>query len=143
MQSFIISFGTDPNLLGYASISSILGFILTIFVMIKSRGIAKTLLRMELAKDYNENRNTYIGRLKVHKNSILEDDIKTRTIVHDILEDIFKFEAQYNPLLSRFDKIKIWITKRYLMKEYSKINFDIICNKLDYLIGRFHKKEEE
>jgi hypothetical protein len=110
--------------------------------MYKSSSIAKILKHMTTAKKYNTSRTQFIERFKGYKLSILEDDIKTKRLVHDILEDVYKFEVQYKSLLSVPDLIKIFFFKKYLRKNFNKISFDKVCNSLDFLIGRFHKKEE-
>lgn len=98
---------------------------------------------MKIAKDYNLNKITFIERFKGYKSSILIDKLYTKQLIHDILEDIFRFEVQFKPLLTKTDLIKTFFIKQYLKKDFHKISFDKICNYLDYLIGRNYKKEDE
>lgn len=143
MYTLIDNLNKYPYFLFWASISSILGLLLTIYLIHKSTNIVKVLKLMSISKDYNKNRNEYIKRFKIYKISIIDDNVKTKSIVHDILEAIYKFENQYGILFSKFELFRIYQIKNYLKQDFSKVDFDIICFKLDYLIGRFNKREDE
>lgn len=131
-----------PYFLFLASISSILGLLLSIYLIYKSTSIARILKQMSISKDYNKKRTEFINKFKVYKNSILIDDVKNKNIVHDILELIYNAENQYRTLFSKFELFKLYQIKKYLKQDFSKIDFDIVCFKLDYLIGRFNKRED-
>ncbi|SMC19359.1 hypothetical protein SAMN02745134_00809 [Clostridium acidisoli DSM 12555] len=142
MYTFIDNLNKYPYFLFLTSISSIIGLLLSIYLIYKSNSIAKTVKSISISKDYNNNKDKFVNKFKVYKVSILEDDIKTKTIIHDILEDIYKFENLYKILFSNYELIKIYFIKIYLHKDFNKINFDKVCYKLDYLIGRFNKRED-
>ncbi|MBX4265899.1 hypothetical protein [Clostridium estertheticum] len=143
MYKLIDNINKHPYFLFSASFSSILGLLLSVYIVYKSWNISKLLNHMETAKDYNLCRTQFIQRFKGHKSSILIDENYSKQIVHDILEDVFRFEVQYKPLLSNIDLFKFFFIKHYLKKRFNNINFDKICNYLDYLIGRNYKKEDE
>lgn len=143
LYTFIYNLNIHPYFVFFVSISSILGLFISVYLIYKSSSIAKILNHMTTAKDYNTSRTQFIERFKGYKASILKDDVKTKLLVHDILEDIYKFEVQYKSLLSKSELFKIYFFKLYLRKTFNKLNFDKICNNLDFLIGRFHKREEE
>ncbi|GAA0735615.1 hypothetical protein [Clostridium oceanicum] len=142
MNTFIINLNNNIYFLFAVSLSSLLGFMLSIYVTYKSHNISKILKRMETIQAYNESKTQFAERFKGYKDSILKDNLNTRQILHSILEDIFKFEIQYRILLSKTDFIKLFFIKFYLKKKFKKVNFDKVCNYLDFLIGRCYKKEE-
>lgn len=142
MYNIIKNINENAYFILFISICSIAGFLLSIYLTVKSHNIAKILEKMSMAKDYNKKRIFYIDRLKGFKTSILEDNIRTSTILHNISEDIYSFETLYKPLLTKRDTFEIWKLKFYLRKKPAKIDFDRVCFELDYLIGRFHKKED-
>ncbi|CAB1242533.1 conserved hypothetical protein [Clostridiaceae bacterium BL-3] len=142
MYNFINNLNTNTYFIFLVSISGIFGFTLSIYVTHKSSSIAKTLNHILAAQNYNESRTQFVARFRGYKDSILKDNLKSRQIIHDILEDIFKFETQYKILLAQKDLIKLFFIKLYLKKNFNKINFNKICIYLDFLIGRCYKKEE-
>ncbi len=143
MYNFVNNLNVNTYFIFFVSISGILGFILSIYVTYKSSSISKTLNHITAAQNYNKYKTKFAARFKGYKDSILKDDLKTRQIVHAILEDIYKFEMQYEILLSLKDLSKLFFIKLYLKKNFDKVDFDKVCAYLDFLIGRCYKEEEE
>lgn len=143
MYNFINNLNANTYFIFFVSISGILGFILSIYVTYKSHSISKTLNHITAAQNYNKYKAKFAARFKGYKDSILKDDLKTRQIVHAILEDIYKFEMQYEILLSLKDLSKLFFIKIYLKKNFDKVDFNKVCSYLDFLIGRCYKEEDE
>ena len=141
MNDIIACFGTNKVILGIASICGILGFILTIIVTIRTANISKILTYNEITARYNKERNAYQRTFEGHRQSILEDNIKTDKLLKDILKNIEEYDSKYRALFSLQDKFNVWRLKRLLRLEADEVNFNSVCNYLSALSGRLVKKE--
>jgi len=119
-----------------------LGFILTLFVFIRTENIDKKLEFMSTAENYNKGKNVYIEKFKGHKSTI--DNIgHSRELVSDIVVDVYSFLAEYKTVFTYIELLKInFIILRYLKSDYQHLNGHKINLHLAYLIGRLSKEEK-
>ena len=139
---FLIFLGSNEVILGIATLVSILGFILTVFVSIRTAKISKILKYNQITSQYNKERlafqKTFIG----HRNSIVEDNIRSDKLLKDILENIEEYRAKFGEIMSIWEKFTLFMFVQLLKKESDKVNYNTVCNYLAILSGRLSKKED-
>ena len=141
--SFLRFAGTNPVVLGVASVCGIAGFILTIIVAFRTAKISRILQFNSAADSYNKQRQAFQNTFNGHRASILEDDNHTDRLLKDILTNVESYDSQFHNLLSLREK---WILRRFkhlLKKPAIKVNFIIVSNYLAALSGRLSKREEK
>lgn len=142
MLDILKFFGTNPYALGFASLCGIAGFLLTVHVAIKTNKISSILKYNEITSRYNSERIAFQKTFEGHRNSILDDGIKTDTLLKDILKKVEEYDVKYHTLFSFNDRIVVKRLKRKLRKEADRVDFNSICNDLAVLAGRLSKKED-
>ena len=143
MKEILEFFGTNPTILGIASLCGILGFILTIKVACQTRSIHKILQYNDIASQYNKERAALQKAFEGHRLSIVEDHLKTDKLLNDILRHVEEYRAKFWRILSLSEKCKILFFSRCLKKEAINANWNSICNYLAFFSGRLSKKEEQ
>ena len=103
---------------------------LSVWLLIKSHSINKTLKIISQQEIYNTNSNLYANRFSGFKESILIDGDNSSSLFHRILEDIYRVEKEFHSLLLKHE-----------LKKKTK-NTDKICTYLDYFIGHLRIKED-
>ncbi len=124
----------------FVSICSILGFILSLYVAIKSKSISKELKEISTKKIYACERTTLIKHFEGYRMSIIEDGNRNPTMRHNLLTEVYAFEKQYFLLLNCIDKITLVCFKGQLKRQ--KPNYNKICTYIDYFVAKFNVKEE-
>lgn len=138
--------GTDPIVLGIATVCGIIGFVLTIFVTIKTAKINKVLKYNKVTEQYNDDRKSYQRCFDGYKTTIIEDDLKTEKILKDLLSKVEAYLANFNEIISLREKFTLNIFIRVLKKDYNELtdsDWNTICNYLAKLSGRLSKKEDQ
>ncbi len=138
--------GTDPNVLGIATICGIIGFILTIHLAIKTTKINKVLKYNKVTEQYNDDRKSYQRCFDGYKTTIIEDGLKTEKILKDLLTKVEAYLANFNEIISLKEKITLHLFICILKKDYNELNesdWNAICNYLAKLSGRLSKKEDQ
>ena len=135
--------GTNEIILGIASLIGIIGFILTIIVSVRTAKISKILKYNQITTQYNRERlgfqKTFIG----HRQSIIEDGIKSDKLLKDILQNVEEYKAKFEAILSIQEKNTLRKFIRLLKKESCNVNYNTVCNYLATLSGRLSKKEDK
>lgn len=134
-------FGENKIILGIASICGIFGFILTIFVSVRTSHISKILNRNNVADTYNKKRGSYQKSFNGHISSIVKDEIHTNQILKNILKDTTAYYEEFNVLLPFNEKIKFKSFFRMIKKEAKDVDFNAVTNFLTVLAGKLEKKE--
>ena len=138
--------GTDPIVLGIATISGIVGFILTIVVAIKTANINKVLKYNRITEQYNDDRMSFQRSFDGYKTTIIVDKLKTENLLKDILTKVESYRANFDEIISIREKITLNLFIRILKKDFNEIDesdWNKICNYLAKLSGRLTKKEEQ
>ena len=113
---------------------------LSVWLLIKSHSINKTLKIISQQEIYNTNSNLYANRFSGFKESILIDGDNSSSLFHRILEDIYRVEKEFHSLFSLREKLTFLLLKHELKKKTK--NNDKICTYLDYFIGHLRIKED-
>lgn len=124
-----------------AFLCTVFGFAMTIWVWVRTNKISKVLRHNELTPRYNEERKHYQERFRGYRNTIDEDNIKTRSFISTIRESINCFHIQYKTLLSFTIRVKILYLNHYLQQDYNKIKINKISNSLTDIISYLEKEE--
>lgn len=140
ISQFLTSANSNPAFTFLVSCAGILGFLLSIYLSIKSNSISKQLKIISAKKEYNMEREIFSNRFKGHRSSIIDDNNHSRQLIHLILEDVYSLETKYTEILRINDKIKLIILKHQANSK--KPNFEKICGCFDYLIARLQIKED-
>ncbi len=138
---FIKFCATNEIVLGIASIMGIAGFILTVFVSIRTAKISRILKYNQVTGQYNRERLGFQQTFEGHRKSIIEDDIKSDKLLKDILQNVEEYKIKFDEILSFKEKTTLSMFIRLLKKESHKVNYNKVCNYLATLSGRLSKKE--
>lgn len=134
--------GTNEYILGFISLLSIVGFIITIVVERRTATLNKVLKHNELVTAYNKDRLAYSKLFLGHHNSIVQDNDHSDALIDDILKGLTEFKVKYAKLLTIKMKWAVWELERQLMKKSDKVNFHSVAKRLTILSGFLGKKEE-
>ena len=130
------------NILGLAAdVTGILGFFLSIALLIKSEAMRKEIERQK--QDYVKEQRKIKGNLIALRANIVEDNILNMKIVSDIRTQLFTFQQKFKRLLTREDKLHIKKTLTLLDKPTNEIDKKALCCELDYFVARFERKEQK
>lgn len=135
-------FGTNEIALGIASLVGMLGFVLTIFVSIRTVKIAKILKYNQVTSQYNKERLAFRRTFEGHRKSIVEDGIRSNKLLKDILQNTEEYRVKFSEIMSLKEKITLFIFSQLLKKETEKVNYNKVSNYLSSLSGRLSKKED-
>lgn len=133
---------TNDVVQGISTSVGIIGFILTIFVSIKTKKISKILKYNDVISTYNSERLGYQKAFEGHRKSIIDDNIKTNDILKDILKNVESYRLKFDEILSIKEKIDLYLFKKLLKKEANNVDYNKVCNYLAILSGRLSKKEK-
>lgn len=134
---------TNEIIQGVSTSIGIIGFILTIFVSVKTKKISKILKYNDVISTYNSERTAYQNTFEGHRKSIIDDNIKTNVILKDILKNVEGYRVKFYEILSLREKIDLHLFKKLLKKEANDVDFNKVCNYLAALSGRLSKKENK
>ena len=141
IQKVVSWFGANEFILGLATITGLLGFVLTVFVTIKTTRISKILKRNLLIQDYNRHRSAYAKMFIGHRDSILKDGLRTELLWTDILKTVVEYNTRYSQLSSIRERLFLWRLLHLLKKKNSDANFTKVATRLAILAGYLQKKE--
>lgn len=135
--------GTNEIVLGITSLTGIIGFILTIFVSIRTFKISKVLKHNEITSLYNREHMAFKNTFEGHRQSILKDSIKTDAILKDILQNVEEYHSKFDEIIHLRERFILWRFSRLLKKKATEVDFNDVCNYLAMLSGRLSKKEDK
>lgn len=134
--------GSNPSVLGVATLCTLLGFCVSIYTMIKTKSIDKQLKRLKTAAQYNEKRKTISGKFKGHLNTINKNQSITRILVSDIRALLVGYKEQFKPLFTIWDWLHYFEFRHTLSMKHEKIDLDNVRKHCSDIIGRLDKEEE-
>ncbi len=134
--------GTNEIVLGIASLFGIIGFVLTVFVSIRTAKISKVLKYNQITSQYNKERLAFQKTFGGHRKSIVEDGIKSNKLLKDILQNTEEYRIKFGEIMSIKEKFTLYRFSRILKKESDKVDYNKVSNYLASLSGRLSKKED-
>jgi len=126
--------------MGISSLCGIIGFILTIFVAIRTSKISKILKRNEITSQYNKERLAFQNTFEGHRKSITVDGMRSKKLLTDILKNVEAYRAKFSEILSWREKVRLSLFIRQLKKEPEQADYNLISNYLASISGRLTKK---
>lgn len=141
IKCFFEVFATNNFLVGLASLCSIIGLIISIYLMIATNNIKQTLIKYKQSQSFNQNIKYYYDRFHAYKDLILEDNLFDNRLKSDILTEVLTFRTRYIYILTPLEKLKLELLIKNLRKDIQLVNINNLCNQLAYLISRINKKE--
>lgn len=141
IKYFFELFATNNFLVGLASLCSIIGLSLSIYLMKTTSNIKQTLTKYKQSQNFNLNIKYYYDRFHAYKDLILENNLFDNKLKSDILTEVLTFRNNYLYILSTFEKIHIELLIKTLQKDIKSININNLCNQIAYLISTINKKE--
>ena len=136
-------FGTNEIILGIASLVGIIGFVLTVFISIRTAKIGKILKYNQVTSQYNKERLGFQRTFEGHRKSIIEDDLKSDKLLKDILQNIEAYRTKFGEIMSFKEKTTLFLFSQLLKKKSEKVDYNKVSNYLASLSGRLSKKEDE
>lgn len=128
-------------IIAFCSITSLIGFAMTIYVSLKTKSIDKKIIELNLAKDFNKRRKNHIVSLKSYQTSLLEDKVDINIIRANILNDINIIYESYKSILKLYQRVTIIILIKRLEKE--KItDVNSLCNLISKVIAYMSNNKE-
>lgn len=134
-------FANNKIILGICSITSLIGFVMTIYVTIKTKSIDKKMLEYKLIQHFNRKRSQYINTLQSYQTSLLEDDVDIDKIKTNILNDINIIYESYSYIFKLSQKFTIYRLRKELEKSEG-LDTNYICNLLSKVIAYLSKNKE-
>lgn len=138
----LIFCGKNEIVLGIASLVGILGFLLTVFVSIKTSNINKILKYNQITNKYNKERLGFQRAFSGHQKSILEDEIRTDKLIKDILQQVESYRTKFWGIMPFRERLTVYRLIYLLKRKSNKANWNGICNCLAALSGRLSKRED-
>ena len=136
-------FGKNEVILGIVSLTGIIGFVLTIFVSIRTSKISKILKHNQLTSQYNKERLAFQRTFEGHRNSIIVDGLRSNKLLKDILQNVEEYRAKFGEIMSLSERYSLHNFSHILRKETDKVDYNKVCNYLALLSGRLSKREDK
>lgn len=134
-------FASNDVIIAICSITSLIGFAMTIYVSIKTKSIDRRIEELNSTKYFNRSRKSYITSLKTYQTSLVEDNIDINKIKMDILNDVNVIIESYQLILNYKQRRTITRLRRKLQKKNIK-DKNRICNLLSEIIAYLSNKKE-
>lgn len=134
-------FGENKCMLGLCSISTLISFLMTVYVSFKTRNIQSALRDYRRIEKFNRDGSKYKKVFKAYQESLLDDDVPFRKIRISILNDLRVAENQFRVIFNKKEKkcIKEVISKIEVGNE--DVSEEIV-NELSKVIAIFSIEKE-
>lgn len=136
-----VAFFQAPIVSAFNTLLGIVGFALTVYTLLKTNSIDKTLKKFRETQTYNEKRKNYAMTFKGFR-EIIDNEEHTKRTVGDMIERLMAYKSCFAHVLSVFEKIKIILFVQYLKKDFRKIDFSNVSKRMAELSGILEKERE-
>lgn len=109
-------FGKNEVILGIVSLTGIIGFVLTIFVSIRTSKISKILKHNQLTSQYNKERLAFQRTFEGHRNSIIVDGLRSNKLLKDILQNVEEYRAILSSTFRRINQHRCLLFLKLIKK---------------------------
>ncbi|MCM1263614.1 MAG: hypothetical protein NC313_12950 [Butyrivibrio sp.] len=124
------------------SIVTLVGFLITIYISLKTKSINQRLEVYKRTKEFNTKRKKYILTLEGYQKSLTEDGIDIYKIKINILNDINIINESFRTIMKVNQRIVVCRLKKELEKSKS-INTNRVCNLLSQIRAYMSNVKEE
>lgn len=144
ISSLITYIANDDYFIVIVSIFTIVGTIVSIFVLLKSNSISKVLLKNNQSIDFDKQKNKLITDFTAYRDNFLEDNFTiNKKLISEIRVKLLTYKKNFNSLLGLRDKFIIWKTLRLLKQTDESLNLNDLCLCLDNLLAKFNIKRRQ
>lgn len=119
---------------------TIIGFLMTVYISVKTKSIHKRIIEYKQIEKYNENRISYIKSLKGYQTALI-DGGNIRKVKLNILNDINIVRENYRNMFGIVQRIAIWRLTKELEKD--KPIKEKVCNGLSKVIAVISVEKEQ
>ncbi|MGG1553288.1 hypothetical protein [Paenibacillus ferrarius] len=142
IYNFFSFFYDNHGVSGLAGFCSILGLLLSIYLLYIANGIKKGIKKYSQVKDFNANRDYNMNRLIGLKDLFVINNVFDNKLITDLSVEIHKFK-NYWDILRYTEKRMISKSIHYLSRDLQQIDKIKLRNKLVYLINLYSANREE
>lgn len=135
-------FATNKIILGLCSITSLVGFVITISVSIKTKSIDKRLKEIRDIESFNKKRKKHATTIQTYQTSLYVDKTDIYKIKIDILNDLNIIYNTHKDIFSLWQKSVFWRTIKHLEKD-KNINIEFICKMMSKLVAYMSINKED
>lgn len=133
-------FGDNKVILGIASISSILGTLISVYLIKSTSNIKTTLNNFSLTKEYNAKVKYFKEKFEGYKFTLVDDNIFDDKLRVDILSTVNDLK-NYNLVFTKSENKLIDKLKLILEMPVTKISLQELTNSLVELESKLRQKE--
>lgn len=144
--SFISSvekIGQNKILIGLSTIFGILGGIISIYLLFKTKKISKILQLNKTVIDYNESRVGYQRTFEGHRRTIDSGDERSNSLFKDILGDVEAYKSKFNQVIHWRERWNLFLLVNELKKNAEEVDCNKVSNHLAQIYGRLEKEEDK
>lgn len=134
-------FGSNSYILGLCSIVTLVGFLITVYVSLKTKSIDSVLKNYKRIEKFNKEGRKYKRNFENYQDSLINDDVPFRKLKFDILNDLRASEIKFGTVFNRKEK-------KCLKEVVSNIeignqnDLEYIANELSKVIAIFSTEKE-
>ena len=131
----------NATVLGVCSAITIIGFLVTIYISIKTKNIGRRINEIKTTYNYNNRREGFRKSFIEFRNVIVSEDAEITKIKGDILDELNALNENYRSEFKIVHRIRIYFLIVHLEKS-ARHNSNYICNELSKICGYLFQKKE-
>jgi len=142
INDFFTGLGGNLFVIGFCSAITIIGFILTLFILVRTKKIDRRIKEFKVKKSYNEHRKHFKDSLLSLKNAIEVENADIKKNKGLLLDELNNLQANYH---SEFNAWQNYVIKRLIqhLEKDKKFNRNYICVKLSKVASYLYENKEE
>ncbi|MGE5398083.1 MAG: hypothetical protein ACM3MK_11205 [Chitinophagales bacterium] len=142
MKEILEEFGKSNWVTGLGTIASIVGFLLSTYLILLTRNLRRKLLWLSEIRRFNSKREAMVTEFQGCRDLITKDRVLDEKLISQITELVNDYK-NYTTLMSIVDKYQIFMIKRQLKIEIKNMNTQKLCILLTYFISSCKNPREE
>lgn len=141
ISDILFYLANDTTILGACSAIAIIGFIVTIYISIKTKNINHRINEIKTTYNYNNRREEFRKSLIEFRNVIINEDVDIAKIKGNILDELNALNENYKGEFKVIQRIRIFLLIVHLEKS-TRHDANYICNELSKVCGYLFQKKE-
>jgi len=136
----IIIFLSSDEVTAISVVATLLSFILSIWLIIITKNINKTINWIDQIKRFNDKREIYSQILKAHRDTMIKDKKFDEILISDLIIEVNKFK-DFNSINNLIDKWLVYRLLRHLNKDMNRIDKSKLNRQITYIISKYNNKK--
>lgn len=120
---------------GISSLCGIAGFIFSVIIWARTKDLRDQI------NVYKRNQKTLVEHLTAYRDSVIKDNLYTLDIRSSIRTELYSILQDYGAVFSFWVKLRVHWTIHLLNSGKNNVDQEKLCNLLDWIIARIHRKE--